>query len=82
MNCTPSHPNIIQMCGAASSNNIHATVFHDGVIIHLKWVTIELDTRIRSATVQPIPGSLFTPLKGVYLWLLCMYICHLPLAKY
>jgi hypothetical protein len=41
---TPSHPNIIQLHSAASSNNIHATVFYDGVIIHLKWVAAELET--------------------------------------
>jgi hypothetical protein len=27
---TLSHPNIIQIYGAASAGNIHATLFHDG----------------------------------------------------
>jgi hypothetical protein len=43
LNYPPSHPNIIQICGAATSNNIHATVFHDGVTFGLKWITVELD---------------------------------------
>ncbi|KAJ7906404.1 hypothetical protein B0H13DRAFT_2506356 [Mycena leptocephala] len=29
---TICHPNIIQMCGAASSGGIHATLFHDGAL--------------------------------------------------
>jgi hypothetical protein len=48
----------------------------------LENVTIALDTRIRSDTVRTIPGSLFTHLEGVYLWLLCIYIHHFPLAEY
>jgi hypothetical protein len=30
LNYTISHPNIFQICGAASSGNIHATLFPDG----------------------------------------------------
>jgi hypothetical protein len=78
---TSSHPNIIQIHSAASSNRIHATVFHDGLIIHLKWVTRELDICIRSDTVQTICGSSFTHLEGVHPWLLCMYICHFHLPN-
>jgi hypothetical protein len=35
MNYTPSHPNIIQLHSAASSNKMHATVFHDGATFDL-----------------------------------------------
>ncbi|KAJ7882928.1 hypothetical protein B0H13DRAFT_2344390 [Mycena leptocephala] len=41
------HPNIIQLHSAASSNNIHATVFHGGMSYHLQFsilsLTLELD---------------------------------------
>jgi hypothetical protein len=28
----PRHPNVVQLCGTASSGDIHATIFHDGAI--------------------------------------------------
>jgi hypothetical protein len=40
---THSHPNIIQACGAASSGNIHATLFHEGKALDLKCVIVELE---------------------------------------
>jgi hypothetical protein len=45
---TPSHPNILQIRGAATSDGIHATLFHDGVAASdLEWIAlsviIELD---------------------------------------
>jgi hypothetical protein len=82
INWTLSHPNIIQLHAAASSNSIHATVFHNGTTFYLNWVTTELDTPIRSDTVRTIPGPTFTHHAGVYPWLLRMYICHFPLAEY
>jgi hypothetical protein len=30
------------MCGAASSNNVHAVIFHDGETIHVKSVLLSL----------------------------------------
>ncbi|KAF7377026.1 hypothetical protein MSAN_00120700 [Mycena sanguinolenta] len=40
------HPSIVQICGAASSNGIHATLFNDGTAISHRlrkfWIVIEI----------------------------------------
>jgi hypothetical protein len=42
LNYTPSHPDILQICGAASSGNIHATLFHGGADPCLFWMIMRL----------------------------------------
>jgi hypothetical protein len=86
LNYDRSHPNIIQICGAAQWGNIYATLFHDGADfdLHLKWVIVELDTRIISDTVQkfPEPLSTLTYPDCVYLGLLRMYNRNFPFPQY
>jgi hypothetical protein len=43
LNDTLSHPNIIQIRGAASSGNIHATLFHDGAP-SMRLTILDIDT--------------------------------------
>jgi hypothetical protein len=75
-----SHPNIIQIYGAASSGGINAILFHDGTIRYLVcssiWDSFPL---FRSRTVQTFLGSLsIVPLcNSVYFCLLCMCIYSL-----
>ncbi|KAJ6462933.1 hypothetical protein C8R45DRAFT_940589 [Mycena sanguinolenta] len=54
------HPNIIQICGAASSNGVHATLFNDGAAILISvekfWIVIEV------------------PLFGRYIFMRAVYV--------
>jgi hypothetical protein len=71
INLSPSHPNIIQLHAAASSNRIHATVFHDGTPMDLKCVTTDLTLEIDLIPFEQFLDR-YSPLLKVYIYGYCV----------
>jgi hypothetical protein len=77
---TRSHPNIIQIYGAASSGDIYATVFHDGA--HLAWNVLHLVCFILEAEFVPfrqfVDGYRYSHFATVYFYACCVGFRCIP----
>jgi hypothetical protein len=83
LNYTHSHPNIVQIYGAASSCGIHATLFHDGAVFYLECgfhlhLTFVLDLVPFQQYVDTYRYSHFAT---VYIWSCGVRVCCNPFIK-
>jgi hypothetical protein len=71
INSTPSHPNIIQLHSAASSNYMHATVFHGGMPYNLQFLMLSLTLQIDLIPFEHFLDH-YSPLLRVYIYGYCV----------
>ncbi|KAF7340631.1 hypothetical protein MSAN_02135000 [Mycena sanguinolenta] len=66
------HPSIVQICGAASSNGIHATLFNDGTSVSVQSIPMNLTFGIDLIPLEEVlDGYRHSPVWTVYIYAFC-----------
>ncbi|KAF7374120.1 hypothetical protein MSAN_00293200 [Mycena sanguinolenta] len=61
------HPNIIQICGTASSGNIHATIFHDELIPLQDFLRLHRNSHFATVYIYAHTGTEFKEVQAHFL---------------